>query len=148
MTGLVFTCLGAPVSKGSSRAFIPKGWKRAIITNANAETEPWEAAIVAAAAAAMGTAAMMEGPVKLRLHFFMPRPKSAKKAIVRHLTKPDLDKLTRCVKDALKRAGIYKDDSQVIELEAGKDFADGVYDIVPNADRRVPRVEVHVTEIE
>jgi hypothetical protein len=35
------------------------------------------------------------------------RPKSALRRVTEHLREPDLDKLIRCVKDGLTRAGVH-----------------------------------------
>ena len=47
---------------------------------------------------------------------------SEKKRRAYHTVKPDLDKLVRAVKDALKHV-LWKDDAQVIELVARKGYA-------------------------
>lgn len=61
----------------------------------------------------------LAGPVAVRAHFVFLRPKNADLD-----TRPcttytgDTDKLVRNVGDALKDAGIYRDDSQVVEWTA------------------------------
>ncbi len=63
-----------------------------------------------------------EGPVGIDLHFGLPKPKSApKKRRVWPDKRPDLDKLTRAVLDALTYV-VYADDSQVVEIRATKDY--------------------------
>jgi Holliday junction resolvase RusA-like endonuclease len=69
--------------------------------------------------------------VAIALTFIMPRPKShygtdknsaTLKESARqqqHISKPDLDKLIRCVKDALTSI-VWNDDSQVTEVTASK----------------------------
>lgn len=42
-----------------------------------------------------------------------------------HITKPDVDKLLRAILDGLTAAGIYRDDSQVVEVETFKRYAIG-----------------------
>ncbi len=42
--------------------------------------------------------------------------------------KPDLDKLARCAKDALTKAGVYRDDGQVVGMVCAKHFAGGRLD--------------------
>jgi crossover junction endodeoxyribonuclease RusA len=134
---LTFSAYGIPIPKGSMRTFIPKGWKRAIITNDNARTKPWQDCIVTAAREELAGRPPMEGPVAVAVRFFLPRPKSAPRRVTEHLKKPDLDKLLRCVKDGLTRAGVYHDDAQVVLTVARKDFAGGVAD--PEGVRGVPR---------
>jgi hypothetical protein len=53
---------------------------------------------------------------------YLPRPKSLKRTITAHLKKPDLDKLTRAVKDALTLV-VWQDDSQVVQMTARKAYA-------------------------
>ena len=64
---------------------------------------------------------LFRGPVSLDVTFTMPRPKSAK-AGSRPATRPDLDKLLRSTKDALKTAGVYEDDGRVVSVIAQKYF--------------------------
>lgn len=61
-------------------------------------------------------------PVLVHLSFRLPRPKTTtrKKPSVR----PDIDKLSRAVLDALVEAGVVKDDGQVTTLIAEKLYAD------------------------
>lgn len=117
-----FTVYGVPQPQGSSKAFIPKGWNRAIITSANAKNKPWRQQVSAMALDAMnGSVIVPRGlPVVVRCDFYFDRPKSAKKAAAK-TTKPDADKLARSILDAL--SGIaFEDDSQVTELHVTKDF--------------------------
>ena len=141
MSAVRFVVYGIPVPKGSTRAFIPKGWNRSVITNANAKTKPWQQAIVDAAREALNGAAPLDEPVILTAVFYLPRPASAPKRVIYPAKKPDLDKLLRCVKDGLTRAGVYRDDSRVVEVNAQKRFAGGEMDVDPNG---VPRVAIEV----
>lgn len=63
----------------------------------------------------------LTGAIRLGIQFYMPRPASVKVA-KRPLpvVAPDLDKLVRGVGDALKAAGVYKDDAQVCSIQATK----------------------------
>lgn len=62
------------------------------------------------------------GPVILDLTFMMPRPKKHKKGVHYYFTKrPDLDNLTKSIKDAINLS-MYKDDSQVVEERLRKVF--------------------------
>jgi Holliday junction resolvase RusA-like endonuclease len=144
VTPLRFVVYGVPIPKGSTRAFVPKGWTRPIITADNAKTKPWQESVVSAAREALAGAAPIAEPVSLTVSFYLPRPKSAPKRVTRPTKKPDLDKLLRCVKDGLTRAGVYRDDAQVIEVLAGKAFAGGSYDTPGGVPRAV--IEVRLTE--
>ena len=151
---LTFTVYGVPIPKGSAKGFVirPKGGgpPRAVVTHDNPKTKPWQEAVVTAALDAVDAVAIAtrqtqrprEGPVALTLRFYLPRPKSAPRRVVDHLKKPDLDKLVRCVKDGLTRAGVYRDDSQVVAMVVNKVFAGGVFDQAGQAG--VPRCQVIV----
>lgn len=121
---LRFTVFGTPVPQGSTRAFIPKGWKRPIITAANAKTKPWRQEIAGAALHAMENSAfkmIAEGAVSLAVAFYFDKPKSTPKRISAKTTKPDADKLLRGVLDSL--TGIaFKDDAQITNCSVLKAF--------------------------
>lgn len=138
---LRFTAYGVAQPKGSARAFVPKGWKRAIVTSTNPKNKGWQQ--VVAEAANLAITEVTEkfepflGPVQLTTRFFLPRPKSIKEKTVPHTTKPDLDKLVRSVKDALTGVA-WGDDKQVTIIAAEKHYAE---------PRGVPRVEIEVRGI-
>jgi Holliday junction resolvase RusA-like endonuclease len=121
-TELAFTVYGTPVPQGSTRAFIPKGWNRPIITAANAKTKPWKQEIAGVVLAEMertGFQPIADGPVWIEVLFYFERPKSVKS---RHkTTKPDIDKLIRSLLDALT-GHLFKDDAQVTSCRAMKVF--------------------------
>ena len=133
---------GVPVPKGSAKAFVVKG--RAIVTQTNREKQrPW-ASLISYTAQEVGIEPAA-GAIILGLIFTMPRPKSHYRTgkfagelrlnqPIYHTAKPDLDKLIRCVLDAL--TGIaYWDDSQVVEIRAVKMYGER------------PGVQVRVEEI-
>lgn len=62
-----------------------------------------------------------EGPVSVRLEFYMPRPKSLKKSVEKHVKKPDIDNLAKCVLDAMNGM-LWHDDSQIIYLVCIKEY--------------------------
>ena len=112
---------GIPAPKGSKRALINRYTGRAALVDSCKRAKPWAAEIAAAARAARG--ATISDPVSLILQFLLPRPKSTPKHVEHQIKKPDLDKLTRCVLDALTVAGVYHDDAQVTSKVATKRFA-------------------------
>ncbi len=147
MIGL--TVYGIPQTKGSAKAFIPKGWDRAIITNDNAKNKAWAAVVSAAAQQARQPDCPWDGPIRLTLKFYLPIPKSLSKRDVSYMTKkPDLDKMIRSIKDALKGV-LYLDDRQVVGIEAIKLYSptpgayiyvrkvteEFPYGYIPNPDR-------------
>jgi Holliday junction resolvase RusA-like endonuclease len=118
-----FTVYGTPVPQGSKRAFVNPHTGKAIIADANKKTKPWRQE-VAGAAAMHSPEQLCEGPVRLRLRFAMPRPKSVKpKKRPLPSVKPDLSKLCRAIEDALTGV-LYRDDSQVTSIDAAKIYAD------------------------
>lgn len=118
-----FSVRGEPKPKGSMKALMPRGARRPIVTHDNKGTKPWQIE-VGWAAAEHAPRKPWEGAVRLKLTFFMPRPKSIPKRVVEHTKKPDLDKLARLVGDALKGI-VYADDSQVVSIAAYKVYAVG-----------------------
>ena len=117
---LTFTVYGTPSPKGSTRAFVPKGWTRPIITSATKGLKAWESKI-AAAAGAQANGTLLTGPVIVTIAFYLPRPLSLKKGAVMHTKRPDLDKLIRGATDALNGI-LWKDDAQVVNIAATKAY--------------------------
>jgi crossover junction endodeoxyribonuclease RusA len=116
-----FTVHGKPQPQGSTRAFVPKGWKRPIITSANKNLKPWRQDVSDQARMAMGGALPDEGPIHVTCRFYFLKPKSTKKSVTYKITKPDVDKTARGVLDGL--TGIcFLDDSQVVSLHVTKQF--------------------------
>lgn len=73
------------------------------------------------------------GPIRCTLEFVLPRPREHFRtgkfadllraaAPLWHSRKPDLDKLTRGVLDALSKGGAWADDAQVAQLAASKRY--------------------------
>jgi Holliday junction resolvase RusA-like endonuclease len=125
-----FSAVGKPVTQGSMRALpLPNGGT-AIVHEKKPDLMEWRRLVADAARRAYGLAAPYAGPIGLRLDFYLPRPKGhfgAKglkpSAPAFPSTKPDADKLTRAVGDALKGV-VYKDDSQVVHLDVWKRYAE------------------------
>lgn len=123
-----FFVKGTPVPKGSAKAFYNKHLGRAQVVQDNAERQkPWASLISMTAIQETGSP-MWKGAVALSLIFVMPRPKKhyfgGKRA---HVLRPDaptwhtshtgdLDKLVRCVKDALTGI-VWVDDCQVARID-------------------------------
>jgi len=120
-----FTVYGQAQPQGSTRAFIPRGWTRPVVTTDNVKLKPWRQQLSQMALIAMQEAgaklASREIPISITLTFVFEKPRSARKPAIYKTTKPDLDKLLRAVLDAL--TGIaYEDDSQVCECRVAKTF--------------------------
>lgn len=141
---IAFTVYGDPVPKGSTVPFplmkdgkpvLGKGGRPVVvIQNANKNTKQWQT-LVALASQEHRPEKLFSEAVVLRLRFFFTRPKSISvKKRPNHTVKPDLDKLIRCVGDALK-GKIYAEDALIVSIEATKEYGDP------------PRVEISVSEV-
>jgi len=128
---VTFQVQGIPQPKGSTRAFVPKSWAqkaaaagvspRAVTTAANPKTAGWQQLIREQAQQASPDG-LFVGPIVVAVVFRFPRPASAPKRVLHHVTKPDVDKLIRACLDGL--AGVlFADDRAVIEVRARKVFA-------------------------
>lgn len=126
-----FQVLGIAQPKGSTRSFVPKKWAvdavkegrapHTVTTSANPRVALWQQ-LVSEQAATVAQDGLFVGPVVLTVSFHLPRPASLPRRQVHHVKKPDLDKLTRAAKDALKGV-LYNDDSQVSEMHLRKVYA-------------------------
>lgn len=129
-----FWVSGEPKGQPRPRAFARKMGGKFVARVFDAGTaEAWKGA-VAAEAAQHKPSAPISGPVRLRINFFMPRPKGhfvAGKperglkigAPYRHVGKPDADNLAKAVMDALTQCGwFWVDDAQVAVLTVVKSY--------------------------
>lgn len=114
--------IGVAQPKGSTKAFVPKGWTRPVITSSNRGLKDWENAI-RAAVQAQCVGVFYEGPVLVNIAFHLPRPKTLPKRVRYHVKRPDLDKIVRGCLDPLTGL-LWKDDSQVILIMASKHYAE------------------------
>ena len=136
---LVFTVEGDAQTKGSAKGFCPLSWAReavrqnraprVVITNDNPAAKAWQETITEAAREArrggpLVAGELMAGAVVVDLAFYMPRPLRLRSGQVQHTTRPDVDKLARCVLDALTGV-VYVDDGQVAAIRMVKQYAAG-----------------------
>ena len=136
---VTFTVEGLPQPKGSTKAFVPKSWAmaaaalgrtpRAVTTSDNPKAANWQQ-LIASQAQRAAAGELFVGPVRVTVIFRLPRPASAPRRVVQHVTKPDIDKLARACLDALTGI-VFADDRAVVELRAKKVFA---IDHLPGAD--------------
>lgn len=117
-----FEVHGKPQPQGSAKAFIPKGWNRAVITSDNKTLKPWRQDVSQVALQAMRGNPPAESPVRVSVIFRFARPKSVKASVAYKTTKPDVDKLLRSVLDSMTGI-VFRDDSQVVMLVGQKEFA-------------------------
>lgn len=128
---LVIEALGMPAPQGSKR-YVGNG----IMIENSPRVKPWREDVKQAALKALD-----ETPTWNREHkqivmhvvFTLPRPRSHYRtgkfanflrdgAPSLHSTKPDLDKLLRSTCDALTTAGVYADDSRIVQVFAVKAY--------------------------
>lgn len=140
MTGwLEFDVIGKPAPQGSKRAFVRNG-RANLVEVAGAALKTWRADVEAAARAHAGPYewVALEDPAEVQIEFRMPRPKSRPDGDW-HGTRPDVDKLTRAVLDALTAARVWVDDSLVADLRVWKRYTpDGSEPGAVIAVRRIP----------
>jgi Holliday junction resolvase RusA-like endonuclease len=78
-----------------------------------------------------------EGPIRLSITFYMPRPKRLKKSAYWHTKKPDRDNLEKAICDALNGI-LWTDDAQICDGPIKKIYA-------PIGEE--PRIEIEMEEI-
>lgn len=117
---------GKPAPQGSKRGIPTKNGKVAMIESSKA-VKPWREDVRQALLDDHNRAvARFDGPVRVRLEFVMPRPKSmpVSRPTPPHTKKPDIDKIERAILDAVSSAGVWPDDSYVIDLHSTKRTAE------------------------
>jgi Holliday junction resolvase RusA-like endonuclease len=114
-----FEVVGRAQQKGSARAFVVRSKHgpdkpRAVVTSTNTNAKHWEADVRYSCAEILPRDhTLWTGPIAVAVMFVMPRPKSLKGKWAAYLKAPDLDKLLRCIGDALT-AIVYSDDAQIV----------------------------------
>lgn len=138
--------IGIPQPQGSKTAFVKNG--RAVLTEGRTQSsreafKSWRDGVTLAARdwCTLHNGPALDEPVEVHITFRLPRPKSAPKRRLWPDTRPDLDKLTRSVLDALVHGGVLVDDSRVVMIHARKVFA---IDSPPGASIEVSPVDVEV----
>lgn len=120
---LRFRVPGIPKPQGSKRGFVRNG-KVTMVEMAGKPLKDWRQAITLTARmeAARQQWQLTQAPVHLSAEFFMLRP-AHPKHIDFPAVRPDLDKLTRALLDALTDAKtIWVDDCQVVTLHVAKTY--------------------------
>lgn len=123
---LQFFVPGEPIPEGSTKAFSRGG--KVVVIHDNQRLASWRAVVCMVslvAAGEQGWPERFDGPVMVVAKFWLPRPKTVKRAVPS--VKPDLDKLQRALGDGLcpKRGdGVLAEDSRIIAWSATKAYAD------------------------
>jgi crossover junction endodeoxyribonuclease RusA len=108
---LRITVYGHPAPQGSKR-FVGVKRGRGIMIESSRHVMPWRQDVKAAALSAY-EGAPLDGPLRVKMVFTLPKPK-ASKARYPH-KRPDLSKLVRSTEDALVDAGVIADDARIVE---------------------------------
>jgi len=120
VTAVRFEVPGDPTPQGSMRAVVGGDGKAHVISD-NVKTGPWRTQVAWAARQAW-SGAPTTAAVSVTAVFWIARPASvSEKKRPAHTVKPDVDKLTRAILDALTGV-VYRDDSQVDHIEATKKY--------------------------
>jgi Holliday junction resolvase RusA-like endonuclease len=125
MTSFGFRVNGIPAPQGSKIPGVSSKTGKMFVREQSSKTlAPWRQDVKEAAVLARAGMDTMTGPLVLTVDFFMPRPPSVKPAKRPYPSvTPDLDKLIRGVGDALRQAGVYADDAQIVAIRAAKRYA-------------------------
>jgi hypothetical protein len=146
MTSFGFRVFGLPAPQGSKIPGVSSVTGKMFVREQSGKTlTPWRQAVKRAALIARGidpdrhvqddlrgpdvitnVVPTITGPVVLTTDLFTPRPASVSVAKRPYpIVAPDLDKYVRGIGDALREAGVYNDDAQIIRIVATKRYADG-----------------------
>jgi Holliday junction resolvase RusA-like endonuclease len=140
---------GVPRPQGSKQAFRNQHSGRIAVVESSKHVKTWRDDIRGALLDRLPSAAPFTYPVTVCLGFVMPRPKfhyrTGRNAHLLRDTapphpigKPDVDKLARAVLDAIGSAGVWVDDSQVVELHAAKGYGRTTGVLIEIQDKGAP----------
>lgn len=107
---------GIPAPQGSKK-HVGKG----IMVEVSKKLKPWRNAVSAAAVVANKNHVKFDGPLRIDVTFYMPRPQSRKKDKY-HSVMPDIDKLLRSTFDALTKSELITDDARFSSVHAEKKY--------------------------
>ena len=130
---------GVPVPQGSKTAFISKSTGRPIVVDKDMRLPQWRAKVTSWVMDAMPQQPIeypLLGPIGIRVDFILARPKGhfgtgknagmLRAGAPKHpASMPDVDKLLRAIFDALTDAQVWRDDGQVVWVQATKHYVNG-----------------------
>lgn len=112
---------GEPKSQGSKKAY--RRGNSIVMVEANKDLPKWREHMTRMLELKMlEEQTKFETAVSVALTFWLPRPKTVTRQYA--TSTYDIDKLTRAVLDSITKAGVWRDDSDVVDLTARKTYAD------------------------
>lgn len=125
---IAFTIVGVPAPQGSKTAVMTGGRVRLIEGGSQTGRDKHRAWRQTVAVETMNTVTRHgpiddNVPVRIRLQFSMPKPKSRPNYALWADRKPDLDKLIRSTLDGLADGGLLRHDSRVVDIHSTKTYA-------------------------
>lgn len=123
LPALVIDVDGTPVQQGSMIP-VTRGGRTVLVPDNSAALKKWREHVVDVAQARMRVEGWetLDGPIAVTIDFYLERPASEPNRARPHV-RPDIDKLARAVLDSLTMAGVYVDDSRVVDLHPRKHYA-------------------------
>jgi crossover junction endodeoxyribonuclease RusA len=111
---------GSPAPQGSKKflgTYTGKdGRAHGIMGESSKKLKPWREDVKAAALLVRNGSPPLDGPLKVRMVFTLPKPASSPKTRRTYpMRMPDVSKLARSTEDALTDAGIWADDARIVE---------------------------------
>lgn len=127
-----FSVTGTPAPQGSKKVF------NGHVVEASNKVKPWRQDVKYAlmfVVEAIDVSPLTNANISVHIEFCMKRPKSHYRkdgsikatSPIFHSSKPDLDKLVRSTLDAITESGIWKDDGQVVKINATKFYSNNTF---------------------
>lgn len=121
---------GEPVAKGRPRLAVVRGRAMAYTPGKTAKWEAYACATLADAWGRSGPGRTLECPVVAEIVALFERPKRLvwkKRPMPReaHVSRPDSDNVVKAASDAIEKAAIVRNDSQIYDVRAVKAYCAG-----------------------
>lgn len=111
-----FIVYGTPGPQGSKKFVGLSKSGKGLMIESSRKVKPWREEVELAARIAWGRQMPMDGPLTVRMIFTLKKPAAAPKRRRTYPHRlPDLSKLARSTEDAITTAGVWRDDSRVVE---------------------------------
>ncbi len=119
-----FTVYGTPAPQGSKRFVGVSKAGRGLMVESSKKVKPWRMDVKEAAERALSLHGdKISGPIGVAMVFTLRKPSSAPKTRRTFPDKkPDISKLVRSTEDAITDAGLWDDDSRIVELTSAKRY--------------------------